>query len=54
MTQELGKGRGDRAFVVKVEMGDGPEFVEIGLDGLMGGFEVEDGHERILAIFKRG
>ena len=46
VTQEFGKGGRDRAFVVKIEMGDGLEFVEIGLDGFMGGFEVEDGHGR--------
>ncbi|MBU4233251.1 MAG: hypothetical protein L6277_16290 [Desulfobacterales bacterium] len=49
-----GKGGGDRAFVIKVEMGDGLEFMEIGLDGFMGGFEVEGEHGRILAMFKRG
>jgi hypothetical protein len=34
-------------------VGDGLKFVEIGLDGFMGGVEVEGGYERILAMFKR-
>ena len=54
VAQECGKGGGDRAFVVKIEMAEALQFVVVGLDGFMGGFEVEGGHGRILAIFKRG
>jgi hypothetical protein len=52
MAQKGGEGGGDGALVIEIQIGEGLEFVVIGFDGLVGGFEIEAEHEKILAMFR--
>ena len=52
VAQQGGKGRGDGAFGVKIEISQVLEFVVVGFDDLMRRLEVEAEHKELLAIFR--
>ena len=47
VAQEGGEGRGDGAFGIEIKVAEGLELLIVGLDGLVGGFEVEGEHGQL-------